>query len=34
MLCVESGNVRGDALILAPGATATLAVTIESEPFK
>lgn len=34
MLCVESGNVRGDAIILAPGATSTLAVTIESETFK
>lgn len=34
MLCIESGNVRGDAVILAPGATSTLAVTIESEPLK
>lgn len=32
MLCVESGNVRGDAVNLAPGATSVLAVTIESEP--
>jgi glucose-6-phosphate 1-epimerase len=32
MLCVESGNVRDDAVILAPGAISTLAVTIESEP--
>lgn len=31
MLCVESGNVRGDAVNLAPGDTSTLAVTIESE---
>jgi D-hexose-6-phosphate mutarotase len=34
MLCVESGNVRGDAVVLAPGAASTLAVTIESEPLK
>jgi D-hexose-6-phosphate mutarotase len=34
MLCVESGNVRGDAVTLAPGATSPLSVTIESEPLK
>lgn len=34
MLCVESGNVRGNAVILAPGATSVLAVTVESEPLK
>lgn len=34
MLCVESGNVRGDAVKLAPGATSVLAVTIESELLK
>ncbi len=30
MLCVESGNVRDDALVIEPGTTSTLAVTIES----
>jgi glucose-6-phosphate 1-epimerase len=34
MLCVESGNVRGDAVTLAPGASVVLSVTIESESLK
>jgi D-hexose-6-phosphate mutarotase len=34
MLCVESGNVRGDAVNIASGATAVLSVTIGSETLK
>jgi D-hexose-6-phosphate mutarotase len=32
MICVESGNVAGNRLTLAPGETSTLSVTIRSAP--